>query len=112
HARSRTGPGTTTKTIDCGPPPGRYGQPRAFEEDPMSQWNKYGPTAARAQVRPGREIRPKSLTVDLHSHLCVPRARECGKPHLSPVASPLVRFANAETKALNQKQEADIVARA
>jgi len=78
----------------------------------MSQWNKYGPTAARVQVRPGREVRPKSLTVDLHSHLGVPRASEFVKPHLSAMASPLVRFANAETKELNQKQEADIVARA
>ena len=78
----------------------------------MSQWNKYAPTAARAQARPGREVRPKSLTVDLHSHLGVPRASEFVKPHLSPVASPLVRFANAESKELNQKQEADIVARA
>jgi len=78
----------------------------------MSQWNKYGPTAARVQVRPGREMRPQSLTIDLHSHLGVPRAAEFVRPHLAAEASPLVRFANLETKALNQKQEADIVARA
>ncbi len=78
----------------------------------MSQWNTYGPTAARAHGKPGREVRPKSLTIDLHSHVGVPRAAEFVKPHLSPTASPLVRFANAETKALNQKQESDIIARA
>jgi len=78
----------------------------------MSQWNKYGPTAARTQPRPGCAIRPQSLTVDLHSHLGVPSAAEFVRPHLAADASPLVRFANAETKALNQKQEADIVARA
>ena len=78
----------------------------------MSQWNKYGPTAARAHGKPGRELRPTSITLDLHSHVGVPRASAFVKPHLSPTASPLVRFANAETQALNQKQESDIVARA
>ena len=78
----------------------------------MSQWNSYGPTAARARGRPGRESRPKSVTIDLHSHVGVPRASEFVRPHLSADASPLVRFANAETRALNQKQEADIIARA
>jgi aminocarboxymuconate-semialdehyde decarboxylase len=78
----------------------------------MSQWNKYGPTAARVHGRPGREVRPKSVTIDLHSHVGVARASEFVKPHLSATASPLVRFANAETRELNQKQEADIIARA
>jgi aminocarboxymuconate-semialdehyde decarboxylase len=78
----------------------------------MRQWNKYGPTAARPQGRSGREARPNSLTLDLHSHVGVPRASAFVKPHLSPTASPLIRFANAETQALNQKQESDIIARA
>jgi aminocarboxymuconate-semialdehyde decarboxylase len=42
----------------------------------------------------------------------VPRASAFVKPHLAAGASPLVRFANEETKALNEKQESDIVARA
>ena len=42
----------------------------------------------------------------------VPRAAEFVKPHLDATAMPLVKFANQETKALNQKQEADMVARA
>ena len=39
-------------------------------------WNKYEPTAARKRGKPGREIRPKSLTVDMHAHVAVPRAAE------------------------------------
>jgi aminocarboxymuconate-semialdehyde decarboxylase len=78
----------------------------------VAQWNKYEATAARSHARPGREARPKSITIDVHSHVGVPRAAELVKPHLDPASNPLVRFANAETKALNQKQEADIGARA
>jgi aminocarboxymuconate-semialdehyde decarboxylase len=78
----------------------------------MSQWNKYEPTVARKQGRPGREVRPKSVTIDVHSHVGVRRAAEFVKPHLAATAMPLVTFANAETRALNQVQEADIVARA
>ena len=80
--------------------------------DHMSQWNKYGPTAARAHGRPGRELRPQSITIDVHSHVGVPRAAEFVKPHLAPDAMPLVTFADTPTRALNQKQEVDIVARA
>jgi aminocarboxymuconate-semialdehyde decarboxylase len=82
------------------------------EEDIVAQWNKYEATAARRHGRPGREARPKSITIDVHSHVGVPRAAELVKPHLAPAWNPLVLFANAETKARNQKQEADIGARA
>ncbi len=78
----------------------------------MAQWNKYEATAARRHGRPGREVRPKSITIDVHSHVAIPRAAAFVKPHLDPLASPLARFANAETKALNQKQEADVGSRA
>ncbi len=78
----------------------------------MSLWNKYEPTAARTHGRPGREVRPTSITVDVHSHVKVPRAAELVKPHLQPATVPLMAFADAATKALNQKQEADIAARA
>ncbi len=77
----------------------------------MAQWNKYEASTARKPGRPGREVRPKSLTVDFHSHVGVPRAAELVRPHLDLASNPLARFANDETKALNQKQEADIVAR-
>ncbi len=78
----------------------------------MTQWNKYAPTAARVHGRPGREVRPASVTIDIHAHVGVPAAAEIAKPHLDPATIPLFRFANAETRALNQKQEADIIARA
>ncbi len=72
------------------------------------QWNKYGPTAARKHGRPGRETRPKSITIDIHAHVGVPEAAKFVAPHLDLSTIPLAHFANAETKALNQKQEADI----
>jgi len=73
------------------------------------QWNKYAPSAAR---RPGRELRPKTVTVDIHSHVAVPAAAKFVEPHLDRATIPLAHFANAETRALSQKQEADIRARA
>ena len=71
-------------------------------------WNKYQPTAARKRGRPGRETRPKTITVDMHAHVAVPRAAELVKPHLDPSTIPLSHFADAATKALSSKQEADI----
>jgi aminocarboxymuconate-semialdehyde decarboxylase len=77
----------------------------------VNEWNKYGPTAARRHGPPGREVRPSSITIDVHSHVGVPRAAELVKPHLQAASMPLVAFADAATRSLNQKQEADIVAR-
>jgi aminocarboxymuconate-semialdehyde decarboxylase len=74
-------------------------------------WNKYEPTAARKRTRPGREIRPKSVTIDFHSHVAVPAAAAFVQPHLDASADPLSFFASADTKALNQKQGLDIRAR-
>ncbi|HEY0569424.1 MAG TPA: amidohydrolase family protein [Xanthobacteraceae bacterium] len=73
----------------------------------QEQWNKYGPTAARQHGRPGREVRPKSITIDMHSHVAVPRAFEFVKPHLDLSTIPLAHFATPETKALNQQQDAE-----
>jgi aminocarboxymuconate-semialdehyde decarboxylase len=78
----------------------------------VAQWNRYEPTAARKHGKPGRDIRPKSTTIDIHSHVGVARAAELVKPHLDPKSVALMHFATPDTKALNQKQEADIVARA
>src|SRR5437763_11208301 len=72
------------------------------------QWNKYAPTAARKHGKPGRELRPKSTTIDIHSHVAIPAAAALVKPHLDPATIPLTHFADAGTKALNQKQEEDI----
>jgi aminocarboxymuconate-semialdehyde decarboxylase len=74
-------------------------------------WNKYEPTVARKAGRKGRDIRPKSTTIDIHSHVAVPRAAEMVKPHLDPSTIPLVHFATAESKALGQKQEQDVASR-
>jgi aminocarboxymuconate-semialdehyde decarboxylase len=72
-----------------------------------NDWNRYGPSAARPQGRPGREIRPKSVTIDIHSHVAVPKAVEFTKPHLDWSTIPLAHFATPETKALNQRQDAE-----
>jgi aminocarboxymuconate-semialdehyde decarboxylase len=79
------------------------------EEAPVTQWNKYDLTAARKHGRKGREIRPRSLTIDVHSHVPVPRAAEFVGPHLDRSTMPLVRFATPDTAALNEKQERDVL---
>jgi aminocarboxymuconate-semialdehyde decarboxylase len=77
----------------------------------MSQWNKYERTAARKHGKAGREIRPKSTTIDIHSHVAIPQAGAFVKPHLDMSTIPLAHFGDAGTKALNAKQEEDIRAR-
>jgi aminocarboxymuconate-semialdehyde decarboxylase len=74
-------------------------------------WNKYGPTAARKPGRPGREVRPKSVTIDIHAHVDVPEAAKFVAPHLDIKTVPLAHFATPESKALTQKQAVDISAR-
>jgi aminocarboxymuconate-semialdehyde decarboxylase len=74
-------------------------------------WNKYEPTAARRHERRGRDVRPKSLTVDIHSHVGVPRAAAFVQPHLDVSTIPLAWFQSPETKAVNDKQEVDLKTR-
>ena len=74
----------------------------------MPTWNKYDPTAARKQGKPGREARPKSLTLDIHSHVAIPAAGKIAGPHVKPETVPLGWFSNDETRAVNAKQDADI----
>ena len=53
----------------------------------MSQWNKYEADGGARAGRPGREVRPKSITIDVHSHVGVPRAsriREAASAAASP----------------------------
>jgi aminocarboxymuconate-semialdehyde decarboxylase len=76
-----------------------------------AQWNKYGPTAARKHGKPGREVRPSSTTIDIHSHVAIPAAALFVKPHLDPATIPLTHFADAGTQALNRKQEEDVRSR-
>ena len=73
----------------------------------MNPTNHYGATAARKHGKPGREVRPQSITIDIHSHVAVPAGAEFVKPHLDLATIPLAHFATPETKALAQKQEAD-----
>ncbi len=75
------------------------------------QWNTYGPTTARKHSTPDRHTRPQSTTIDIHAHVVIPRAVELVKPHLDLSTVPLAHYANAETKQLNMKQEADIMQR-
>jgi aminocarboxymuconate-semialdehyde decarboxylase len=75
------------------------------------QWNKYEKTAARTHGRPGRDVRPKSLTVDIHAHVAIPQAAALAKPHLDMSTIPLAHFSSPKTKALSQKQEEDIRSR-
>ena len=71
-------------------------------------WNKYANTAARKHGKPGRDARPKSLTVDMHAHVAVPRVAEIVTPHLKQSTDPLVADSTPETQALMAKQAADI----
>jgi len=75
------------------------------------QWNRYEPTVARKHGKPGREVRPKSATVDIHAHVAIPAAAEFTKPHLDWSTIPLAHFSGPEAKALNAKQEQDIAPR-
>src|SRR5436305_11728849 len=84
---------------------------REAESAMTTQWNKYEATTARKHGKPGREIRPKSTTIDIHSHVAIPQAGAYVKPHLDMSTVPLAHFANAETRALSAKQEEDIRAR-
>jgi aminocarboxymuconate-semialdehyde decarboxylase len=71
-------------------------------------WNRYGPTAARpAGAKPGRMVRPNSVTVDIHSHIAIPRTAEFVKPHLDLSTIPLARYAVPETQAINARQDAE-----
>jgi aminocarboxymuconate-semialdehyde decarboxylase len=71
-------------------------------------WNKYADTAARKHGMPGRDMRPKSVTIDMHAHAGVPAAGKFVAPHLDLSTIPLANFASPETKELNGKQEQDI----
>ena len=77
----------------------------------MAIWNKYANTAARKHGKPGREVRPKSITIDMHCHVAVPGVEEIVAPHLKSATDPLVQASNDDTQALMAKQAADIRSR-
>jgi aminocarboxymuconate-semialdehyde decarboxylase len=68
-------------------------------------YNHYRNTAARQHGRPGREIRPRSLTVDIHSHAGVQAAVDMAKSHVPP--NPRGSLLTEETQFLTRKQDAD-----
>lgn len=70
-----------------------------------NDWNRYGPTAARAAG--ARGPRPDGVTIDIHSHVAVPAAAAFVRPHLDPATIPLVGFATPQTRALNARQDLD-----
>ena len=64
------------------------------------------PTCGTSTNRPRRasaasraQSRPKSITVDMHAHVAIPRAGEIAGPHLDPSKVPLDHFSTPETKA-------------
>jgi aminocarboxymuconate-semialdehyde decarboxylase len=67
--------------------------------------NRYDLTAARTHGRPGREIRPRSLTVDIHSHVQVPAAAAFIRPHRTP--DPRATVYTEETRILTRQQDED-----
>ena len=74
----------------------------------MAQWNKYANTAARSHGKPGRELRPSSVTIDMHAHAAFPAVGQFVGNRLDISTVPLAHFASQQTKDLNAKQEADI----
>ncbi len=73
----------------------------------MEETNSFGPTAARSHGRPGRETRPKSITIDMHSHIWIREADEFVLPHLDVMTIPMARHSTPSTRMLNRKQDVD-----
>ncbi len=67
----------------------------------------YGRTAARKHGPAGRDVRPQTVTVDIHSHVSVPEAATEIAGQLNSSSNPLALFSTPETKAINAQQEID-----
>jgi len=70
-------------------------------------WNKYDLTAARRHGRPGREVRPSSITIDCHAHIFTEAAADYVAGHMDVARTPTIKGAVPETVALQRKQGAD-----
>ena len=77
----------------------------------MTVWNKYEPTAGRERGKPGRELRPQSITIDIHAHVAIPAAGAYVAQHANLAGTGLHQFQNEETAAVNAKQDADLKTR-
>jgi aminocarboxymuconate-semialdehyde decarboxylase len=62
---------------------------------------------ARTHGKPGRELRPRGTTIDVHAHVSVPAAAALAMPHLDISTVPLAFFVTAETNQINQQQDLD-----
>jgi aminocarboxymuconate-semialdehyde decarboxylase len=67
--------------------------------------NRYGPTAARP-TSPKRTALD-TTTVDIHSHVAVPEAAAYVAPYQNVGDIAMVKYADEETKAINQRQDQD-----
>ena len=67
--------------------------------------NRYDLTAARQHASPGSKARSRGLTVDIHSHVQVPAAADCARPHQNP--DPRASIYTEETRILTRKQDED-----
>jgi len=67
--------------------------------------NRYGPTSARP--RPAGKQRLSTTTVDSHAHVVIPEAAKYMAPHVDPSRIAMVKYSNAETNAINARQEQD-----
>lgn len=74
----------------------------------MNVWNKYVPTVARKHGKPGREIRPQSVTIDIHSHVAIPAAGAYVAQQNARISPGLHTFQSQETAAVNAKQDEDL----
>jgi aminocarboxymuconate-semialdehyde decarboxylase len=74
-------------------------------------YNGYGPTAARKHGTPGKQARPKSMTIDLHSHIALPKAAAYAGPLQDMSLVPLAMYSSDETRAINAMQDRDRTSR-
>jgi aminocarboxymuconate-semialdehyde decarboxylase len=66
--------------------------------EPIVPLDPYGPSAGRKHMT-GKPPRPKTVTVDLHSHLRVVEADDFVKPHLPPEgANTALRYTNPKSR--------------
>lgn len=64
--------------------------------------------ALPAEHRPAPPEWSGHLRVDIHCHIQCPAADALLRPHADPMAAPIVRFANDETRAVNRAQLAGL----
>ena len=62
----------------------------------MSALSPYGPTAARKHGQLGRDVRPRTTTIDIRSHVAVPAAAAIVAPFLDISTVPLAFFSTPE----------------